>query len=75
LSLIVKPVDGRTFDIYLKDAGSMVISLYTVTGTQVASMNVSGDNATVSAPGNQPGIMIMRIVTPTGTFTRKLAVR
>lgn len=75
LSLIVKSIDNRTFDIYLKDAGKMDITLYTITGTMVANMTVIGDNATVSAPGNQPGVMIMRIVTPTQTYTRKIAVR
>lgn len=66
---------GDRIEIFAAGDQAIRASLFNVTGTEVRSVNATGDQAHLDASGLARGIYVLRVDTAAGPVTRKLAVR
>lgn len=72
--LVNQIADGR-FDIFAPGASAIEARIYSLTGALAASVNATGENATVETDGTAPGIYVLSVTADGRTQTRKIVVR
>lgn len=73
--MLVSSADGRNFEIYAGTARRVEARMYSLAGSNVASVSAQGNTANISADGMQPGVYVLKIDTDKGSETHKIAVR
>lgn len=71
--LVNQIADGR-FDIFAPGASAIEARIYSLTGALAASVNATGENATVETDGTAPGIYVLSVTADGRTQTRKIVV-
>ncbi len=74
-TVIITPVDNRTYSICSTGGNGFEATLYSVSGAAVATVSSGSGEATLSAEACAPGVYMLRVVSGNHTETVKLAIR
>lgn len=69
--LIINPLGGKRFSLFVGDAQALEIDLYSLNGCRVASMTASGDEAVLDASEVAPGVYVLSV----NGISRKFVVK
>lgn len=68
-------VAGSTLNVTVPGATTMTVDLFNAMGLQVASTTADADEVTCSTAGLTAGVYVLKVTTPAGVFTDKVALR
>lgn len=74
LKPFISVADG-TLNVTVPGATTMTVDLYNTMGLQVASTTANTDEVSCSTAGLTPGVYVLKVTTPKGIFTDKVALR
>lgn len=74
-AVIVNPIDGRNFDVFVAGANRVEAALYTLSGVLATRCTADDSRLVVAADGCDSGLYIMKLATDKGTFSRKVVVK
>lgn len=73
--IMVRSLDGTTFEAYIAGATSVTAALYTMDGRHVNSTSQPGNTISISTAGQAKGMYILRFTDGKRTHTQKVVVR
>ncbi|MDE6383753.1 MAG: S8 family peptidase [Paramuribaculum sp.] len=68
-------IAGSSLSVTVPGAATVTVDLYNAMGMQVASTTADTDAVTCSTAGLSTGVYVMKVTTPAGVFTDKIALR
>lgn len=73
--MLVSPIDDRTYEVFAAGADNVSLQLYSMSGALTASVDATGDTATLSASAAAPGVYILKATANGRTETHKLVLK